>query len=30
VPIEIGTLAGRPGWAELLTRGESIIRAAAA
>jgi phosphinothricin acetyltransferase len=30
VPIEIGTLAARPGWAELLTRGESIVRARAA
>ena len=30
VPIEIGNLASRPGWDELLRRGESIIRAEAA
>ncbi|HEY9467082.1 MAG TPA: arsinothricin resistance N-acetyltransferase ArsN1 family B [Vicinamibacterales bacterium] len=30
VPLDIGTVAGRAGWSGLLTRGESIIRAAAA
>jgi phosphinothricin acetyltransferase len=30
VPLDIGTLARREGWSELLTRGESTIRAEAA
>ena len=30
VPLDIGTLAGRAGWSELLMRGESMIRAEAA
>ena len=29
-PLDIGTLAGRGGWSELLTRGEALIRAEAA
>jgi L-amino acid N-acyltransferase YncA len=30
VPLDVATLAGRPGWAELLTCGERMIRAEAA